>query len=215
MTASHDDRGTARFKAWRELIFDKEHHVDQLICRNLTQVTPGSVLNALWRANRARRVNAWTLAAAVDAQCLTCTAVYLASAAGHPETSCIQTAAAMQMRWQREVGTPRRFSGPAGPDGRAKLRDCCSSCRSVVLRHPTRHSGAMLFLQRCSCFRVDQCCTPKWLILRNSECWTQVGATTVVMQMFVPELEASADLEIRGCSPPRNWAAVLAGPQGA
>lgn len=37
-------------------MYDDTYHADQSICRNLTKITPSSVLGALRRANRDRRV---------------------------------------------------------------------------------------------------------------------------------------------------------------
>jgi hypothetical protein len=37
-------------------MYDDTYHADQIICQNLTEVTPSSVLGALRLANRERRV---------------------------------------------------------------------------------------------------------------------------------------------------------------
>ena len=37
-------------------LYDDTYHADQTICQNLTEITPSSVLGALRRDNRKRRV---------------------------------------------------------------------------------------------------------------------------------------------------------------
>ena len=68
MAASSEDRRVGRGQQLNPM-YDNTYHADQIICQNLTEITPSSVLGALRRANRERQVfgvcSAWTPGTAI------------------------------------------------------------------------------------------------------------------------------------------------------
>ena len=156
---AHDDRGLARGHIWSKLVFDKTHHLDQLICRDLADVTPGSVLSVVLRAKRARRATASTLAAALVAEPHTgscvprerCWSILTPPAFKHiPPCRC-----GGKEKWDLFEEFQGLLDLMEGPNLDIAAAAIVALYEGIRHRPKVRYSPS---IRRCSCFRVDQRC---------------------------------------------------------